>query len=95
MFEIKIFHEKLDGSIGHITHKWKAKIPNELLKKWFMHLDKYEGCYYEVSDNNDLITDWVYDPDDYLTIGEWLGFTDEQIEEIYNKYIGLTRYGRR
>lgn len=95
MFEINIFHERLDGELGHVIRKWKAKTPEELLKKWFMHLDYYEGSYYEVLDDKIIITDGVYDPDDYLIIGEWLGYSDDEIDRIYDKYIVLTSYGNK
>lgn len=96
MIEIRIFYEKLDGRIGHLVRTWKAKTPEELMKKWFTHLDDYEGNYYEVVDldKNEVITDWVYDPDDYLIIGEYFGYSNDQIMAIYNKHITLTSYWR-
>ena len=75
MYEIRIFYEKLNGETGHLMHRYKAKTSNELLKKWFIHLSDFEGWPYEIYDfdKDEIITDWVYDPDDYIIIGDYFG----------------------
>ena len=77
MYEIRVYYTRFNmdpdyymGDKG-IAKRWKAKTPEELLKKWWLHLDKYEGDTYSVWDGDDLITGGAYDPDDYMIIEEY------------------------
>lgn len=88
MYEIRVYYQfaNMDESyyFGNkgIRRKWKAKTPEELLRKWNLHLGKFEGETYSVWDNGEPILGGAYDPDDDLILLEYFGF-DENDRDKY------------
>ena len=83
MYEIRVYYQfaNMDESyyFGNkgIRRKWKAKTPEELLRKWNLHLARYEGETYSVWENGNPIIGGAYDPDDDLIIMEYFGIEEE------------------
>ena len=82
MYEIRVYYQRYnmnrdyyEGNKG-IAKRWKAKTPGELLKKWELHAEKYEGETYSVWDGNQIILGGAYDPDDDEIIREYFGIND-------------------
>lgn len=83
MYEIRVYYQFANmnedyyfGNKG-IKRKWKAKTPEELLKKWNLHLDEFEGETYSVWEGNTSIIGGAYDPDDDLILLEYFGFDED------------------
>jgi len=82
MYEIRVYYQfaNMDpdyylGSKG-IWRRWKARTPAELIRKWNLHLGKFEGETYSVWDGDKVITGGAYDPDDDLILLEYFGFEE-------------------
>lgn len=79
MYEIRVYYTRYNmdpnyyGGTKGVWRRWKAKTPEELIRKWKEHLEKYAGDTYSVWDLNtgDMITGGAYDPGDVDYIEEY------------------------